>query len=118
MNLQSFFAVTGGSYDEVLSRLLKEDRVLKYLGKFAESDEYSQLLQALKNEDWELAFRMAHSMKGMCANLGLENLRLSSSDLCEMLRPGKKPEEDYSRQLAQVTKDYEATIFAIKELLN
>ena len=116
MDLLSFFSVVGGDYNEVMSRLLKEERIIKYLNKFKDSTEYAQLLDALEKEDWELAFRMSHSLKGMCANLGLGKLRASSSELCELLRPCKKPEISYQPLLDAVKADYATVLDAISNL--
>jgi len=91
METKAFYQRIGGDYADVLSRLGKDERSQKYLGKFAESTEYQQLCQAIEIEDWELGFRMAHTLKGVAANLGFNNLFLSSSALCETLRAGDKP---------------------------
>ena len=117
MNLNEFYEKVGGSLDEVMGRLMNEARIMKYLDKFRNSTEVQDFYTALNAEDYETAFRGAHSLKGMCANLGIGNLQRSSSDVCEALRPGVKPSGDISDLLAKMDEDYKTFNEAIKELM-
>lgn len=116
MTIQEFYNVLGGDYDEVISRLVKEERIIKYLTKFAGEDSLKPLHDGLDSEQYNDAFRAVHSIKGMCLNLGLETLRQSSSALCEELREGK-PSKDISDMVNRVDSDYADAIKAIQELL-
>lgn len=115
MTVQEFYATVNGNYDEVMGRLLKEERVVKYLRIFVESDEMQQLQDTLAAEDWPEAFRHSHSIKGMCLNLALTQLATSSSILCETLRPGI-PTEDPKPLLAKTLEDYEIVKEAVSQL--
>lgn len=116
MTLNEFYAAVGGSLDEVMGRLAKEERILKYLTKFTDNTDYDELVDTLETENYEEAFRHVHNLKGVAANLGLGALYESSHILCEELRPGKKPETDISEMLAKVKADNEKAKNAIKEL--
>ena len=48
----------------------------------------SQLTQAMDAGDVETAFRAAHTLKGICANLGFKSLFEVSYDITEALRAG------------------------------
>ena len=48
----------------------------------------SQLTQAMDAGDVETAFRAAHTLKGICANLGFKLLFEVSYDITEALRAG------------------------------
>ena len=65
------------------------------------------------------AFRAAHSLKGVCYNLGLNGLGDSASVLTDYLRE-KKPEEIDRVQcevlLQKVTSDYRKVIDGIRQL--
>ena len=84
MTLQECYAALEGDYQEVLGRLYSEALVQKFVGKFL-SDKSFQLLQdTLKAEDYEEAFRAAHTLKGT-----------KDYDLALQLLP--KVEGDYTR---------------------
>jgi len=102
MDIRAFYEKIGGDYEDVLSRLGKEERVLKYINKFAESTDMQELCQAIEAEDWELAFRMAHTIKGVAANLGFTDLFSKSAVLCDSLRAGTRPEGDLGSMLEDV----------------
>ena len=62
------------------------------------------------------AFRAAHTLKGICANLGLDRLYEIDCELTEKLR-GRQTEG--SEELYQkVAEAYEATVTVLKELEN
>mgnify|MGYP000290853416 FL=1 len=48
----------------------------------------SQLTQAMDAGDVETAFRAAHTLKGICANLGFKSLFEVSYEITEALRAG------------------------------
>lgn len=112
MTVQELYESIGGDYNGTLSRLLKEDRIRKYILKFPGSVEIGALESSLKNEQFEEAFRYSHSLKGVCLNLGLSRLAASGSALCEELRNGP-PEVDVGPMMEQVRRDYDETIRAI-----
>lgn len=112
MTLQECYAAMGSDYDEVIGRLRSERLVQKFVLKFAGDESYSLLQKSLAEKNYEEAFRAAHTIKGVCQNLGLSRLGASSSALSEALRGGKWP--DGAAALAeQVTKDYQETIAVI-----
>ena len=63
-------------------------------------------------QDYDEAFRAAHTIKGVCQNLGFTLLYRSSAALCEALRSGFHPE---APALAEtVAADYAQTTDAIR----
>lgn len=117
MTVEAFYSAIRGDYAGVMSRLMKEERILKYVGKFFGGTEYADMVQAIAEQRWTDAFRGAHSLKGMCLNLGFSSLAASSSELCEALRSGE-PVGDIPSLQAAVARDYADTEAAAKELLS
>jgi HPt (histidine-containing phosphotransfer) domain-containing protein len=101
MTLREFYGNIGGSYEDTLRRLINEKLMRKYLLKFAESQDYDHLLEAVEAQRWEEAFRHSHNLKGVCLNLGLDKLADASSRLCELLRGGS-PDSDPAPLTAEV----------------
>lgn len=115
MTLQECYAAMGGDYTGVMGRLMQEERVTRFLRKFKEDDMMGPLELAFATSDYEEAFRAAHNLKGVCQNLGLERLAVSSSNLCETVRGGE-PTEDITPLLMKVRQDYAVTMDALEML--
>lgn len=113
MTLEEFYQAVGGSYKEVIERIPSEDMVLRFVRRFVEDTTFSDWQTAQKEQDIQAAFRAAHTMKGIAANLGFENLTRVSKELTEELRPGtnmgsdtlrKEFEEAYHDVIDKITK--------------
>ncbi len=114
MTLKQCFEMFGGDYNGVMSRMMKEERVKRFILKFKNDQTFSMLTESLEKEDYNEAFRAAHTIKGLCQNLGLEKLYTSCCELTEELRGGRKPQDNLAYQ--QVKSDYEQIINAINLL--
>ncbi|MGN0698525.1 MAG: Hpt domain-containing protein [Ruminiclostridium sp.] len=114
MTLEECYKALGGSYTDVLSRLMNDKMITKYLGKFTEDTSYNDIFTALANKDYETAFHAAHTLKGLCLNLGLENLYKSAFEVTEALRG--KTNETTPEMLEELKTNYESSILAIKQL--
>ena len=93
MTIQECYEAIGGNYEDVLGRLRSEALIRKFTLKFLEDQSYPQLKLALKNRNYEDAFRSAHTLKGVCQNLSFDRLYEVSHELTELLRDrtGEKP---------------------------
>ena len=118
MQLRECYAAFGGDYDSVSDRIPKTEIIEMFLIKFLSEPSYGNLCEALENEKYEEAFRAAHSLKGVSANLGFKVLGKSSSDLTEYLREKSSNQIDSVKckeLLEKVSGDYRVVIDAIKE---
>lgn len=112
VTLREFYDMVGGNYDDVVGRLLMEDRIVKYLKKFKDSSDYDQMIAAVEKQEWDVVFRMSHNLKGMCQNLGLDRLAGVSSELCEQVRHGA-PTVDIKPYVEATTEEYDKNVGAI-----
>lgn len=115
MTTKECYELMGADYADVLGRLMSEKLVKKFLYKFADARDMEELKSSLAAKDYNTAFRMAHNLKGVCANLGITGLGASSSELCEELRDGNYTDR-VEPLLARVLADYDTTMAAIREL--
>ena len=112
MTIQECYTALEGDYEEVLSRLYSEALVKKFVGKFLADQSFQQLESSLNAEDYDEAFRAAHTLKGVSQNLSFTKLYHSSHEITEALRT-----KDYAlaaQLLAPVSRDYEQTVAAIQ----
>ena len=63
----------------------------------------------------ETAFRAAHTLKGICLNLGFDNLFAPSQELTEKLR-GATTIEGTDELFAAVEKEYDRTCEALRKI--
>lgn len=89
MTLREFYAKTNADYDAVIRRLINETLVLKYLNKFQKDGYFTQLRQSVCRQDYETAYRCAHTLKGLCLSLGFETMSKPVIALTEELRAGR-----------------------------
>lgn len=113
MTIQECYHLLGGDFEDVLRRLYDEKRVEKFAFRFLEDASFQNLCKAWEQGDEKEAFLAAHTIKGLCANLGFQQLFVSSSHLTEALRNGKTDAADDFYE--QVIKDYHLTVNALKE---
>ena len=114
-NLERFYTFVGANATEVVSRLGGNATLVKrFLMKFKVDDSYSNLCVALDNNDTETAFRAAHTLKGICANLGLSRLFEQASIVTEFLRSGATDEAKVA--LPKLEQEYEQVITALNSL--
>ena len=114
MLLKECYERIGGDYDGVLSRMISEATVKKFVVKFLSDKSYDLLISSLENADLKEAFRAAHTLKGICQNLGFNMLFGSVDPLTESLRDADAPPP---KELVEAVKrDYEKTVSAIAML--
>lgn len=116
MKLREIYEQLNGDYDSVIHRLHDDEKIKKFLLKFMNNKLDTLIRNALDAHDYETAFREAHNLKGICANLNLDALGKSASALTEALR-GRNPEGDITPLVEAMQADYDMTIRALSVLI-
>lgn len=115
MNIQRLEGF-GIDYKEGVERFAnKADLYEMFLLKFPEDENYSKLLEHIKEKKLKEAFIDAHSLKGIAGNLSLNKLYGDLSELVEALRHGNS--ENLSKLENAVQKSYEETLEAIRSCM-
>lgn len=105
MTLDEYYESIQGDLPGVRGRLANDDRIIKFIGLFLQDPTFDTLEQAMSSQNYEEAFRAAHTMKGLCGNLGFDGLGNVSSDLTEALRPD---DAGQPKDIAQATVLFES----------
>ena len=114
MTIKELYEAVGGDYEDIYSRFGNEEMIKMFLDMFLREPSFGKLKEAMEADDMETAFAMAHTVKGVCANIAFKRLQELSSELTEDLRGGKDiaaAKELFPRALAC----YEDTVNMIKE---
>ena len=115
MTIQECYQSLGGNFAEVQQRLPSDRLIKRFVTKFLDDESFAQLTRAMSSGQRETAFRAAHTLKGVCANLSFTRLLTSASALTELLRQESDTiPESAAAAMADVTRDYSQTVNAIR----
>ena len=119
MTIEECYQQLGGDYATLKTRLPSDSLVKRFITKFLDDSSYSELCHALEEGQRGEAFRAAHTLKGVCANLGFDQLGASASNMTELLRREVSgiPEEAVF-MMNEVKRDYAMTAGAIRTYLD
>lgn len=87
MTIKELYEKIGGNYEDVRGRLMKDSFIEKFALMYTKDSSYNTLLAAIESKNISEEFRAAHTLKGISANLGFEELCKAASELTEQLRP-------------------------------
>lgn len=118
MTIQELYAAMDGSYESV-KRILPMDKMIeKFLPRLLDDKSFGKLKHARENNnDPKELFEAAHAMKGVLANLGLDNLSKMASVVAEEFRQGKSRTMDddaLNSHLDALEKKFESTLEHIR----
>lgn len=114
MTVAECYSKIGGDYENAISRFRSEALIKRFLPMFLNDPSFNELTEALEKGDVQPAFRAAHTLKGVTANLSLTKLNSVSVEITEMLRA-----EELLRAkeyFPNVKEAYDKTLEAIEQL--
>lgn len=116
MEIKDCYEKMGGDYAAVSARLPRQELIEKFTRRFLEDESFDMLCRHMEAENFKDAFRDAHTLKGVCANLGFTRLFDSSSRLTEELRSETDINADSVMEIFHEVKvDYKLTTDTIRE---
>ena len=111
MTIEQCYSAIESNYEEVLGRFAGNKMLVeKFARKFLDDPSYQTLVETMDKAE---AFRAAHTLKGVCANLGFTQMFKVSSDLTEELRGGNPDAAKLPEMLEKVSSEYKKTVDAI-----
>lgn len=113
MTLQDCYETLHGSYSDAKSRLMSDKLITKFILKFLADPSMETLRAAVAKDNKEEAFRAAHTLKGVAANLAFTELSASASALTEQLRPCT--EEPDAKLVKAVEQSYDLVVSTLKQ---
>ena len=116
MTVQESYEKMGGDYNDAMSRLRDDARIKRFLVRVAEDQSFKNLCDNLEARNMEEAFRAAHTLKGVSANLSITRLCKSATAITEALRGRTEYGPDIEPLLEKVKEDHALTIECIKSI--
>lgn len=113
MTIREVYEAIGANYQDAMERLPGEAFVTRFALKFLKDDSFPNLKTALAEGNAEDAFRAAHTLKGVCQNLGFENLYVPAAALTEALRD--RTFDGTEELVPPVEVEYQKTVEALKK---
>jgi len=108
VNIKEFYDYIGEDYGEVIGRLKVESRIVKYVSRFPADTCFGLLCSSIGEKQYSDAFRAAHTLKGICLNLGFGGFHDVISDITEKLRHFEENERiESDGSIALLLKDAE-----------
>lgn len=121
MTLQELYTLISGNYEQA-QRIMKMDKLIdRYIRKLKDSGLDQKLAEAGETMDPKQLFDTAHAMKGVCANLGLDELANAADEISEEFRPGNPrtlSDEEVKAKLQNISNLYQKTLEGIDQYLN
>ena len=111
MTIKECYDAMGADYQNTLNRFPNEAFIKKFVLKFLDDNSYANLKEAIAAGNVEEAFRAAHTLKGVCLNLGFDK---ASSAITEIFRAGELAGAEEAFE--EVEKQYNITVNAIKAM--
>ena len=118
MTVQELYAEIGGNYENAKRTLQMDKLIAKFILKFLDEKSCEKLMAASAEGDEVSIFEGAHALKGVCANLGLDDLSSWAGVVAEAYRPGKPHTMDPATRddiLARIKQDYDRAIAGIQQ---
>ena len=114
MTVKECYEQMWSDYEGVLGRMGSEAMIKRFALKFLQDPSFNNLKENLEKNDGEEAFRAAHTLKGVCLNLGFDELHEVSAEITEKLR--RKETAGSEDMFQKVEEKYQKTVNAIKGL--
>ena len=118
MTVQELYEKIGGSYESVKKILPTDKMIGKFVQRFLTEQSCGKLFAAHEAGDETGMFEASHALKGVCANLGLDELSRRASEISEEYRPTKQKTmspDEVNQRMAELKELYERTIAGIQE---
>lgn len=109
--IKALYQIADGDYAGVIGRLRTNDRVAKFVTMFADDASYNNLVDNMASQNWDEAFRAAHTLKGISRDMGFVSLSKCTSEITGALRAGDH--ETAQELLPTVQEEYRRVADAI-----
>ncbi len=88
-NLLAALREIGVDVDGTISRFMNNSEIyIKFLARFPDEDRITPIYEAIAAKDYEKLLSAAHKLKGVSANLGMNELSAKAAEIVTKVRSG------------------------------
>lgn len=117
-NFKAALEEMGMDVNNTVKRFMgNETLYLKFLNKFQADQSVANIQQYIAEQNAEEAFKSAHTLKGVAANLGLDPIAQRASDIVELFRGKTQFSEVDTDRLDTVNEELKSKYEALMKLL-
>ncbi len=117
-NFKAALEEMGMDVNNTVKRFMgNETLYLKFLNKFQADQSVANIQQYIAEQNAEEAFKSAHTLKGVAANLGLDPIAQHASDIVELFRGKTQFSEVDTDRLDTVNEELKSKYEALMKLL-
>lgn len=111
MNLEEAMTTAGVDYEITLNRFSNNEKLLeKFVRKFPGDATFSNLQEAVSEKRYPEIERAAHTLKGIAANLGFQNLSELNAEIVNLIRSGQFADKELEGVFSKISGEYEKII--------
>lgn len=117
MTVRELYESIGGNYDSAKRILMNDAMIARFIKMLPDDRSCERMIAAGEEMDADGLFQGAHAMKGVCANLGLDELSRAAGEITEEFRPGnprRLSDDEVRGRLAEIRARYGAAVDAIR----
>ena len=114
MNVKECYELIKGDYEDVKRRFLSDSRITRFALLFLQDDSMDALRKAMEEDNCEMAVQAAHTLKGVCLNLGLTGLYDPVNSVTELLRSSDL--ETAKKEMLWLEREFTTTYEGLKAL--
>ena len=114
MNVKECYELIKGDYEDAKRRFLSDSRITRFALLFLQDDSMDALRKAMEEDNCEMAFQAAHTLKGVCLNLGLTGLYDPVNSVTELLRSSDL--ETAKKEMLWLEREFTTTYEGLKTL--
>ncbi len=108
----------GADVENTVKRFMGNEAMYeKFLKKFVDNSNYTGLEENISSGNYGEAFKCAHTLKGVSANLGLDPIFKAASELTEEFR-GKADEEVNRERVQEIWQELQRVYKVFVDLLS
>ncbi|MBR1442192.1 MAG: Hpt domain-containing protein [Firmicutes bacterium] len=106
MTVSELYEKIGGNYEEAVGRLMNDDLIITFIGRFVGSNFMERLETAFERGSSGEIFEAAHAFKGVASNLALTKISGCVEKITDATRPQKEDKTIDIKKELNMLKEY------------
>lgn len=118
-NFKTQLENAGADVDTAIKRFMGNEALyIKFLTKFEKDESFANIEKYVAEKNAEEIFKAAHTLKGVAANLGLDQIAQNASDVVEIFRGKTQFDEADTDRLDGIMENLRSTYQTLIQIIN